>query len=248
MDAATFARCGERELAHYRKIMPDLPARIQLRDDIPGVMVSRGQFLIGRRVHIPVARMEATLQHEIGTHVVTYCNGSRQPFAQLREGMCGYEELQEAIAVLAEYLVGGLSRPRMRVLAGRVVAVACLTRGADFMETFGELTLNCHFSRKEAFMIAMRVHRGGGLTKDMVYLRGLAGLLRYLGKGEPLEDLLIGKIALHHMVFVNDLKWRNILEPVLLRPRFLDDPAARRRLDHLKKGVQVSELMGQEGA
>ncbi|NIQ16470.1 MAG: DUF1704 domain-containing protein, partial [Candidatus Dadabacteria bacterium] len=68
-------------------------------------------------------RVEALLQHEIGTHALTYFNGLSQPFKQLCIGLSGYEELQEGLAVLAEYLVGGLSKPRLRLLAGRVVAV-----------------------------------------------------------------------------------------------------------------------------
>jgi len=43
-----------------------------------------------------------------------------------------FEALQEGLAVVAEYLVGGLNRSRMRLLAGRVRAVASLVAGADF--------------------------------------------------------------------------------------------------------------------
>ncbi len=37
-------------------------------------------------------------------------------------GLAGYEETQEGLAVLAEFLVGGLSPHRLRQLAVRVVA------------------------------------------------------------------------------------------------------------------------------
>ena len=33
-------------------------------------------------------------------------------------GLTGYDTLQEGLAVLSEYLVGGLSRPRLRLLGG----------------------------------------------------------------------------------------------------------------------------------
>ena len=51
----------------------------------------------------------ALLQHEIGTHVVTHVNGSRQPLRLLGAGLAGYDETQEGLAVFAEYLVGGLT-------------------------------------------------------------------------------------------------------------------------------------------
>ncbi len=125
-------------------------------------------------------RSEALLAHEVGTHLVTYYNGREQPFQQLYSGLAGYEELQEGLAVLSEYLVGGLSRARMRQLAGRVVAVRLLTDGATFVDTFRTLDQDWGFAQPMAYQITMRVFRGGGLTKDAVYLRGLQSILRYV--------------------------------------------------------------------
>ena len=88
-------------------------------------MVSRGNLNIGKRVKIPESRVEALIQHEVGTHVLTYINGMDQPFQQLYCGLAGSDELQEGLAVLSEYLVGGLSAPRFRILAGRVMAAKC---------------------------------------------------------------------------------------------------------------------------
>ena len=86
-------------------------------------MCIRDSFLIGRDAQVPRLRVEATLAHEIGTHALTYFNGKQQPLREFFTGMADYESMQEGLAVLAEYLVGGLSRPRMRMLAGRVIAV-----------------------------------------------------------------------------------------------------------------------------
>ena len=77
------------------------------------------------------------------------------------------------MGVLAEFLVGGLTRPRLRLLAARVLAVQQMLEGAAFQEVFQELDREHFFERRIAFTIAMRVFRGGGLTKDLVYLRGL---------------------------------------------------------------------------
>ena len=79
--------------------------------------------MIGRETRIAERRAEALLQHEVGTHLVTYFNGSSQPLRLLQVGLSGYDALQEGLAVLSEYLVGGLSEARMRTLAARVIAV-----------------------------------------------------------------------------------------------------------------------------
>ena len=57
----------------------------------------------------------------------------------------------------------------------------------------------------------MRVFRGGGLTKDAIYLRGLLQLLAHLARGGALEPLLVGKIALDHVPLVEELVLREVL-------------------------------------
>ena len=103
-------------------------------------MVSNGDLLVapdvpGRRV----ARVEALLHHEVGTHVVTYVNGAHQPLHVLASGLAGHDETQEGLAVLAEHLVGGLTAGRLRQLAARVVAVHQMVEGAAFPEVHATL-------------------------------------------------------------------------------------------------------------
>ncbi len=242
-DAEALAVRAEEELAWYRQAMPDLPARVELRGDVPGIMVSRGHFLVGRDARVAVDRLNATLAHEIGTHIVTYYNGRSQPFRQLSAGLANYEVLQEGLAVLAEYLVGEMSAARLRLLAGRVLAVSYLTAGADFVDIFRELTRRHAFAPGVAFSIAMRVYRGGGYTKDVVYLRGLAQLLDYLGKGGEIDLLLLGKVNLEHAHLVEELRWRKVLKPGPLRPRHLESPEAMRRLEHIRQGMTISRMV-----
>ena len=137
LDAIAFADRAKQEIEYYRAQLPEFTAEVVIRDDMySGLMCSDGHLLIGRETRIPHNRVEALLQHEIGTHLLTYYNGLVQPFQLLHTGLAGYDSLQEGIAVLTEYLVGGLSKPRLRLLAARVVAVQMLLSGADFVETF----------------------------------------------------------------------------------------------------------------
>jgi uncharacterized protein (TIGR02421 family) len=242
-DAKAFAARATEEIEHYRSLHPAVRGTVEVRTDLAGMMVSRGNLLIGVRTKVPRSRVEALIAHEVGTHIVTYVNGRAQPFRQLSIGLPGYDELQEGIAVLSEYLVGGLSRPRLRLLAARVLAAHRMVEGADFVEVFRELDRAHDFAQRTAFNIAMRVFRGGGLTKDLVYLRGLVGVLAYLRDGGALEPLLVGKLGPDHVPIIKELQWRKVLVPPPLRPRYLDDPGAVRRLAGLRQGVSVLDLV-----
>jgi uncharacterized protein (TIGR02421 family) len=207
------------------------------------LLVSRGKLLIGKYATVARARVAATLQHEIGTHLVTYYNGLMQPFQQLHAGLAGYEELQEGLAVLAEYLVGGLSERRMRVLAGRVIAVESIAEGADFAETFHILVKDHGFDPGIAYSITMRAHRAGGFSKDVIYLRGLVRLLEYLADGGDHSELLLGKVSFAQLEVIRELRWRRILGAPRLRPRYLDYPGSRERMQRLRDGLSVSDLL-----
>ena len=243
LDAQQFAYHAQQEVEYYRQQDQSLAARVEVRDDIPGIMVSHGNFLIGSSAQIASSRLNATLAHEIGTHVVTYHNGMQQPFRELYVGMAGYEPMQEGLAVLSEYLVGELGSGRLRQLAGRVIAVSAVIEGADFMETYRILNQDHGFSPKAAFMMTMRTHRGGGYTKDAVYLKGLVGLLDSLGKGKKLEPMYLGKIALEYLSLIEELKWRQVLEKAPLVPRLFSMPGARERVARVGKGITVTELI-----
>lgn len=244
MGSVEFAQLALDEINYYKNIDPKFSAQVEIRDDIPsGLMVSKGNLLIGESTNIPYSRADALLQHEIGTHIVTYFNGLSQPFKQLQVGLSGYEELQEGLAVLAEYLVGGLSKPRLRLLAGRVVAVKSMIEGASFIETFRLLDLNYDFERRTAFVITFRVYRGGGLTKDAAYLRGLKGIIDYLKLGGELEPLFVGKISAKDIPVIEELQYRKILSPVPIKPRYMNDLKAMERIESLRGALSILDLI-----
>ena len=243
IDATGFARRAQAELDYYRGQSPDVLSRVEIRRDISTLTVSRGNVLVPASAKIPHSRVDALLAHEIGTHVVTYVNGRAQRFKQLYVGLPGYEELQEGIAVVAEYLAGGLSRPRLRLLAARVVASRLMIEGATFVEVFRELDRTYDFAHRTAFGITTRVFRGGGLTKDVSYLRGFLGMLDYLREGGDYASLLVGKFGPEHIPIIEELRWREVLVPSVLRPRYLDDPAGVQRLAALRSSSTVLDLV-----
>ncbi|MEQ8673169.1 MAG: flavohemoglobin expression-modulating QEGLA motif protein [Aggregatilineales bacterium] len=243
LNAQEFAQVARNQIERYRAEFPDFSAQVYVQNNVTGLVVSHGNLLVGDKSNISASRVEALISHEIGTHIVTYFNGQAQPFKLLFSGLAGYEELQEGLAVLAEYLVGGLSKPRLRLLAARVVAAHSLIDGATFIDTFNLLTNTYRFKQRIAFNIVMRIYRAGGLTKDAVYLRGLVQLLQYLQK-KPLADLFfIGKIAIDDIPIMQELQRRKVLQPPRILPHFLNAPATVLRLERLSRGISVIDLI-----
>lgn len=241
--AKQFAQAARDEFAYFKTQWPEITPKVEINPNVMGLMVSQGVLYIGADSTIAANRVEALIQHEVGTHVLTYFNGKAQPLKQLYSGVPGYEELQEGLAVLSEYLVGGLNAARLRKLAARVVAVNAMIEGESFNDTFHLLTGKYDFSAFAAFNITMRAFRGGGLTKDAVYLKGLIKLLDYLEQGKPLDPLYIGKITEAYLPIMNELLFRNILNPIPLKPRYLTNPLAKEKIKKLQKGVTVFNLI-----
>jgi uncharacterized protein (TIGR02421 family) len=243
VDAATFARLADAEVDRYRQALPELDVKIEVRDDGTGIMVINGDLLIASSATVPASRVNALLQHEVGTHVVTFVNGTHQPLHLLAAGLAGYEETQEGLAVLAEHLVGGLSAARLRQVAARTVAVHQVVEGASFADVHRALT-GYGLRRVSAFTIAARVFRSGGLTKDAIYLRGLIDLMAHLSAGGNLEVLWLGKMGLADAPLVEQLMTRGLLDEPVLRPRYLDDPAAQARLRQAGVAASLVDLIG----
>jgi hypothetical protein len=114
------------------------------------------------------------------------------------------------------------------------------------VEVFHKLDREYDFAQRTAYIVTMRVFRGGGQAKDAVYLRGLASLLDYLGTGGSLDLLLVGKIGLHHLEVIKELQLREVLVPPRFRPRYLDLPEAKARLEMLRNGAQLMDLAKDE--
>jgi len=243
IDASQFAELAELELEHYRAIDPDIGVHVQVRPDVTGVMVEGHELLVGTATSIHPDRVYALLQHEVGTHLLTHVNGSYQPLKLLATGLAGHEETQEGLAVLAEFLVGGLSAFRLRQLAARVIAVDRMLNGVSFADIHQSLVVY-GFSPHSAFTTTMRVCRSGGVTKDAIYLRGLLDLLDHLAHGGTLEHLWLGKMSLDDLPVIDELVARGGLVGPRILPRYLDAPTTASRLEravHLTDFAQLTE-------
>jgi hypothetical protein len=104
----------------------------------------------------------------------------------LRAGTAGSVEAEEGRALLVEARAGHLDQGRKRELSFRHLAALGVRRGAELDETFRELVVR-GADAAEAVEIAVRVHRGGGLGREVVYLPAYLEVRRAFEREPALE-------------------------------------------------------------
>lgn len=243
LKAEDFEVLANKEFEYFRGQDENFSSKVHVRDDVNILMVSQGELYLPSDYKLNANETKALIQHEIGTHVLTYYNGNQQPLRLLSIGLTDYDTLQEGLAVLSEYLVGGLTGNRMRTLAGRVVAASARMHGADFQEIFRLLYKDYNFTAQRAFNITSRIMQGGGFTKDISYLKGLVQLKEHLEEGGELTPLLTGKFAMEHMPIIKELQDRRVLSPQKLTPRYLHTEETKNKLKQIRKGIPLSQLI-----
>jgi uncharacterized protein (TIGR02421 family) len=248
VDAQGFRLRVLREFAYYKKQDPRFTANVEVRTDVNSLTVADGTLYVPEATVLSEVRAEALLAHEVGTHLLTMHNGKSQPLELMSTGLAGYEQLQEGLAVVSEYLAGGLTPKRLRLLAARVIAVRHLLNGGDFIEVYREMHKTLGLLARHAFFVTMRVFRGGGFTKDAIYLRGVLDVLDHL-QHHSFELLLLGKFAAIQTPLMQELRWRRVLNPPALLPRVLKTKLGKRRLAALIVGPRtVFDLCQREAA
>ena len=181
---------------------------------IAKVMVLNAKKTIVFRPDAKFTRNEinALVEHEIGVHMVTTMNAGAQPLRIFKMGLPVNTMTQEGLAVLSEYLSGNISIKRLKKLAHRVIIVDMMCNGANFKECFEFLHNNYVADPNEAYAIVTRIFRGGGFTKDHLYLSGFVQILRFWEKGHNLEPLLIGKTSLDFYSTIEEMIDRDLLK------------------------------------
>ena len=200
----------------------DFPLNIKFSTNIAAdAMVSNitQTLLIKKNTKFSKNQLLTLANHEIGVHLVTTFNGMHQPLKIFANGFPKNVETQEGLAVLSEYMSNALTLKRLKELAYRVLASDSLIKGYTFSDTFDLIHNQYKLNRNEAFSITLRAHRGGGFTKDRLYLSGLRKVYRRYAKGQQMDQLLTGKVAidfedqilyLQSLGLAEDIKYRNL--------------------------------------
>jgi uncharacterized protein (TIGR02421 family) len=230
-------------VAAYRHVDDRFQATVEIRDDVAGLLVSGGKLMVASGIRVGKNRLAPLLAHEVSVHLLTYFNGATQRLTIFSTGLAQYEGVQEGLGVFAEWTVGGLTHGRLRLLAGRVVAVDAMLGGADFIETYRRLCRDFGFTGSSAFTIAMRVFRSGGFAKDSIYLKGFRQVVDLVASGVSLDAFWLGKIAPQHIDAVEELLLRELLHPPVFSPEFLARDDSQRRIARLRDGLSFDKLI-----
>lgn len=167
--------------------------------------------------------LKALAEHEIGVHMLTTINSRLQPLKIFRLGTPLNTHAQEGLAILSEYLSGNITMQRLQILALRVLTIEKLLQGYDFKQTFSFLMDTKMLSETQAFYMTARIFRGGGFTKDHLYLQGFKDILKFYNTDNNIINLLIGKTS---------LKYKDIIEEMIERKIFLPPKYKTRSFVH----------------
>jgi len=153
-------------------------------------------LLLKKNHRFSANQLKVLANHEIGVHMVTTFNGREQQLRIFKNGFPRNVETQEGLAVFSEYMSDCLTLYRLKELSYRVLATDSLRKGFNFCDTFDLLHNQYKLNREEAYNISLRAHRGGGFTKDYLYLTGLKKVYTYYKDGHSLDNMLSGKVCL----------------------------------------------------
>ena len=155
--------------------------------------------------------LHAFAYHELGIHMLTTINAKNQPLKIFSLGLVGNTHTQEGLAIFSEYCSGSLTLARLKTLALRVIAVNDMLVHHDFTKTYQTLYSGYNLTKEQAFTLTTRVYRGGGFTKDFLYLKGFRDIVA-LSKEGDLANLLVGKTGLLDYPIITEMIDRGMLE------------------------------------
>lgn len=139
-----------------------LPMRVRSAEIAALAATGRNVIFVQRGTMMTRHDVERTVLHEIEGHALPQTRASGFFDAGTARGSDG----QEGRAIALEQEAGMLDGGRKRELARRHLAALAMRSGADFVETVRTLDAEL----PDALRIAARVHRGGGLGRELAYL------------------------------------------------------------------------------
>ena len=167
-------------------------------------------LLINKNAVFNEKELHAFAYHELGIHMLTTINAKKHPLKVFSLGLTGNTHTQEGLALYGEYCSGCLTIQRLKTIALRVIAVQLMLEHGDFVKTYHALMNEYALEKDFAFTLTTRVYRGGGFTKDYLYLKGFHDILN-LAKDNSIDNLLVGKIGLLDFAITNEIVERGMI-------------------------------------
>ncbi len=202
---------------------------------------SRKTVLIAKKLNLSEKEAEALIHHELGVHMATTLNANAQRLKIFSLGLPGNTLTQEGLAILNEYHTNNMTLKRLQGLALRVVAVKEMLKRNDFRHTYSYLHEEHLLSPDDAFKLALRVHRGGGFTKDYLYLNGVSQALE-LTKTANIKNLFVGKTGFEYLPLIDEMVARQLVAEPSFTPGNIAGPEETSPvLDYLMNCIRTPE-------
>jgi len=237
LDSADVADYFRKETGRYGfecriEITRNIIAKVLILNTRKTIRIRKDAMFSGKSLH-------ALSEHEVGVHMLTTINARQHPLNIFRLGTPVNTHTQEGLAVLSEYLSGNMSVKRLHILALRVLVIDMMLRGYDFSRTFQAVMDTTDMSETQAFYVTARVFRGGGFTKDYLYLKGFRDVLRYYMAGNDLTSLLVGKTSIAYRDLIVEMIDRRLISPPRYKTRALTDPVSPDPIiEYILKGLK----------
>jgi len=164
-----------------------LAIRIEVRkDQMATAATGHGVVCVRPGVLLSASAAERITRHELLAHALPRARSRHAPWALLAVGTRGAADHEEGRALLIEERSGLLDAERRRSLALRHRSALGVRAGREPTETLRELTA-LGAPLEQAAELTLRVHRGGGLGRELVYLPSYFELRRAFGAEPGLE-------------------------------------------------------------
>ena len=166
------------------------------------------------------SELERLKVHEVAVHLFRAANGEKQPYAIFKNGLAGYLEAEEGLAVYYENKMKVCNQQQMKIYAGRYKAVEQALY-KSFAEVFREL--KNWFPDEMALRLTFRAKRGmtdtsqpGALTKDIHYISGYKKVKKLMIDRTMANVFFCGKTGLNHIEKIS----RMLSDKLLREPKY----------------------------
>jgi hypothetical protein len=204
-------------LSVARRVGLPLEIRVEPRLSAGAATGDRTIFLADRRF----GRRESVrfTVHEVLGHAVAAANARDQPIRLFEVGTAGSFSAQEGMCLCLEERAGVLDAYRLRIVAARVLATDRMHHGAPFGDTARWLHEDLGLSAPDAIGIAERAYRGGGVARDVGYLRGWLEVRAAIAADETsLDHMRAGRVGLDAARALPELVEAGLARPPRYRP------------------------------
>lgn len=173
------------------------------------------EIYIPKGVNFTEEELNSGICHELYGHVFRSENGLLQPLPKLFSNVFPFGlPIEEGIACYNEREF--LSNIDRTAFASNVLGPYSVLKGDSFSQTF-EMMMSFGYNLDTAWKRTLRAHRGGGFTKDKVYLDGFLQIKNFISEGGNLTDLYCGCIRIPDIDPIKKL----INEGILVKPKYL---------------------------